>query len=232
MKIIVTDLTRFGNKDIVCTAGIDIETGRCIRPMPYLKMSECKRLNILPGSVLEGKFTSSKALAKPHLEDMDYSSLSYLGPCTPEQFLTILENSTCDSVQSGFEIELQERQKHIPTIQAPDVSIITIKVNPTNLEIVPNEYKPGELKIIFTDSDGFQFRYLSITDLGFYQYATKTACKPNGLNTINSFIHNQAAVYLRIGLGRNYKIGDKEGYWIQVNGIYTFPDYLKEIRSY
>ena len=34
MKIVVTDLTRFSNPDLVCLAGIDIETGRCIRPRP------------------------------------------------------------------------------------------------------------------------------------------------------------------------------------------------------
>ena len=49
-NIIVTDLTRFTNKNIVCTAGIDPNDGQCIRPMPYLPSSECRRLKILPGA--------------------------------------------------------------------------------------------------------------------------------------------------------------------------------------
>jgi hypothetical protein len=52
--IIVTDLTRFTRPDIVCTAGIDITTGECVRPMPYIKTDECKRLKILPGAMLSG----------------------------------------------------------------------------------------------------------------------------------------------------------------------------------
>jgi hypothetical protein len=38
--IIVTDLTRFSNKDIVRTSGIDPGNGECIRPIPYLPSSE------------------------------------------------------------------------------------------------------------------------------------------------------------------------------------------------
>ena len=33
-KIIITDLTRFKKGVEVCTAGTDIATGACIRPMP------------------------------------------------------------------------------------------------------------------------------------------------------------------------------------------------------
>ena len=38
-KIIITDFTRFSNPKIVCTAGIDLTTGQCIRPMPYFDAS-------------------------------------------------------------------------------------------------------------------------------------------------------------------------------------------------
>jgi len=47
-------------------------------------------------------------------------------------------------------------------------------------------------------------------------------------NIINNFIRQQDTVYLRIGLGREYQ----GGFWLQVNGIYTFPNYDTEIRSY
>ncbi len=49
MQIIITDLTRFSKKDIVCIAGINPESGECIRPMPYIKTERCKELGILPG---------------------------------------------------------------------------------------------------------------------------------------------------------------------------------------
>lgn len=38
-QIIITDLTRFKNEEIVCTAGIDYNAKKCIRPLPYLSRS-------------------------------------------------------------------------------------------------------------------------------------------------------------------------------------------------
>ena len=43
----------------------------------------------------------------------------------------------------------------------------------------------------------------------------------------------QTEVFLRIGLGRSYKNEQgTEGFWMQANGIYTFPAKLSYIRSY
>ena len=85
-KIIVTDLTRFkeGNPN-VCTAGVT-EDGELIRPYPpYLQASDCERLDIHPGAILEGKFTpSSKGI--PHVEDASWDGLKYIGKCSSEEF--------------------------------------------------------------------------------------------------------------------------------------------------
>ena len=59
MEIIITDLTRFSNPEIVCIAGINMATSECIRPLPYISVADCKRLNILPGSKLEGVFNNN-----------------------------------------------------------------------------------------------------------------------------------------------------------------------------
>jgi len=73
---------------------------------------------------------------------------------------------------------------------------------------------------------------MPITELGFYDYAMKHH-KDDDLDSLNQYIKSQKEAYLRIGLSRSYQSPDgRQGYWIQVNGIYTFPDYFKEIRSY
>ena len=42
---------------------------------------------------------------------------------------------------------------------------------------------------------------------------------------------NTLQAHLRIGLARPTTIGDyPENYWVQVTGVYTFPDYLVGIR--
>ena len=229
--IIVTDLTHFSNKQIVCTAGIDLATYQCIRPMPYLNSIDCKRLNILPGAILRGKFTPISALTGPHQEDMAYEQLTFVGPCNSADFKLALKSCLFNSIRDGFEIELGQSQKHIPIGHQVLRSIITIQVDPNKVEVVEDAYKPGKIKLNFSDHSGHGYRYIGITDLGFHDFAEKHQ-KANDLHKLNSFIKSQSEIYLRIGLSRRWSNGRTEGYWIQVNGLYTFPEYLPEIRSY
>src|SRR5438874_2564067 len=105
MKIIITDLTRFNNNVEVCTAGTDMATGKCIRPMPYLKTAMCADLNILPGAILSGDFKPKKGLRGPHQEDAEYSTLEFVGPCTSDEFESALCAGLYKSVEDGFEIK-------------------------------------------------------------------------------------------------------------------------------
>lgn len=232
MEIIITDLTRFSNQDIVCTAGINPITNECIRPLPYLPIKECRRLNILPGAVLQGNFTA-KPLTAPHTEDRNFQGqLSFKGPCSAEEFKSILKATESPNTEEGFSVNFTDGQKHIPATTPPNKSIITISVNPWELSIVPDSFNPGKIKVIFSDKSGRTFRYLSITDLGFYNYAEKNSQGDNFSN-LNNFIHSQKEVYVRLGLSREFTSPDgRTGYWLQVNGIYTFPEYLEEIRCY
>ena len=88
------------------------------------------------------------------------------------------------------------------------------------------------MRVNFTDQAGNSFRYLSITDLGFFEYAERHA-EENKINELNGFIHSQEELYIRLGLGRIHQTQDgRNGFWLQVNGIYTFPAYSDEIRCY
>ena len=231
MKIIITDLTRFANQDIVCIAGVNPETKECIRPMPYLKKAFCQELNILPGAIIEGDFTPKTSEA-PHTEDKNHANLKFIGPCSSEQFKSILKSTSFNSVEEGFSINLASGQKHIPHDSPPDKSIITLPLHPDQLDIVEDGYKPGKLRVTFTDQSGKPFSYLSITDLGFFEYAERHAAE-NKINELNDFIHSQEELYIRLGLGRIHQSNDgRNGFWLQVNGIYTFPKYNEEIRCY
>lgn len=231
MKIIITDLTRFANKDIVCIAGINPETNECIRPMPYIQKASCQKLNILPGAIIEGDFTPCACTA-PHYEDRNRGELKFLGPCSSEEFKSILKNTSFDSVEEGFGVTLTLGQKHIPHDTPPDKSIITLPLDPNQLNIVEDGYKPRKLRVIFTDQTGKSFRYLSITDLGFFEYAERHAAEDK-VDDLNDFIHSQEELYIRLGLGRIHQTDDgRNGFWLQVNGIYTFPEYNEKIRCY
>jgi hypothetical protein len=234
LELIVTDLTRFKNDDIVCMAGIDVISKICVRPQPYLEKSKCKKLNLLPGAKLKGEFTKAKNVAKPHTEDMDYKGLAFEGPCTSEEFENALKTSLYSSINDGFDNKVPAGTKVIPYSAPAARSLITIKVKPTQIEIVRNAFDSKSLRLNIKDNDGRKYAYLSITDLGFYNLAVSRQSKPDYTDELNTFVHNQKTVYLRIGLGRRYKnpSDGRDGFWIQVNGIYTFPKFMTEIRTY
>ncbi len=234
MDIIVTDLTRFAKDDVVCIAGIDVKSKQCIRPLPYIKKEMCKKLKILPGAILEGKFTKPKRVDPPHTEDMNYAGLSFKGPCTSDEFESALKASLYPSINEGFDGKVPVGTKVIPPDTPPTRSIITLKLKPKQLEIVRNAFDPKSLRLNILDNDGRKYTYLSITDLGFHNLAVSKQKDPDYTDELNRYIRSQKKLYLRIGLGRRYKnpSDGRDGFWIQVNGIYTFPEFMTKVRTY
>ena len=218
MKIVVTDLTRFSNPDLVCLAGIDIETGKCIRPLPYLPMQFVKENNILPSDILESNFIS-KGSSNPHAEDCSYENISKLGIATTYDFEAILSRDLSTSISHGFNYNFAE--KKIPIEFAPNKSIITIKLNTSQIKIVNNIHDATKIKLHLNDNDGREYPFLPITDLGFHSYFLQNNSNLNFINEVNNFIRSYQDVYLRVGLAREYQ----GAYWLQINGIYLFSTY-------
>jgi hypothetical protein len=200
--------------------------------MPYLLLSECKRLKIFPGGQLTGHFTPSKDRTGPHQEDCTYTNLKFGGPCSSKAFKKVLIESSYPSVAEGFEVELVADQKLLPPGHPVQRSIVTIQVKPSDVEIAEDRFSKGKIKLHFRDGSGHRFRYFPITDLGFHQYAMQQQ-GIDDLEGVNDWVQNQSEVYLRIGLSRQYKApNDRDGFWMQINGIYTFPDPHPSIRKY
>lgn len=231
-EVIITDLTRFSSNENVCTAAIDVNTGECLRPMPYLKSSKCEELGIHPGAILKGDLNFNTYNTNPHIEDASYTGLNFHGACSGAKFKEVLENSLSSSVSEGFGIDFSVGQKHIPHDQQAPCSIITIKIKPSQLSIHEDKFKPGKVKASFTDNKGNSYNYLSITDRGFHDYA-KNHQNDGRLDEVTNLINKQDEVYLRVGLSRVFQVPDgRNGFWLQVNGIYTYPHFHDGIRAY
>ncbi|OBQ55191.1 dual OB domain-containing protein [Halodesulfovibrio spirochaetisodalis] len=232
-EYIVTDLTRFNNSELVCTAIVDLETNECLRPTPYFKAAQCRKINMHPGAVLQGTFSIKADTQKPHVEDAVYEQdVKFVRVASSEEFKAALDATLSESVSKGFGVDFDLGQKHIPLDSAPSVSILTLKISPQNLSIHEDQFKKGKLRLTFTDNEGSRFSFLSITDRGFHDYAMEHY-ESDKMDSLEEFIAKQEEVYLRIGLSRKYATPDgREGYWLQGNGIYTFPDFLPEIRQY
>jgi hypothetical protein len=69
---------------------------------------------------------------------------------------------------------------------------------------------------------GQYYDSLPVTDLRFHLLAQQNYII---FSNINSFLSAQTEVYLRVGLGRAWnRPGEQDAfYWLQINGIYTFP---------
>lgn len=217
----------------MCTAGIYTDTGECIRPMPYLNADKCKELNILPGAILTGDFSRPDNVKTPHIEDMNYQKLIFHGRCSSDEFRNLLSNSAAQSIEEGFGVALDDRQKHIPREVAPTRSLITIRVNPHDVQIVQDQYSPAKIKAHITDASGREYSFLSITDLGLHSYAENHYREARNYIDVNNLIHSQKEVFVRIGLSRFFEAPNgRAGFWMQVNGIYSFPEYFETARQY
>lgn len=209
-KIIVTDLTRFANPNICCLAGIDMETGECIRPLPYLEKNSIISCDIKPGTILRGNFDPCHTIVAPHTEDHDYeiSKLEYKNPETLTEFYSILEKDSVLSIEGGFNTRVEG--KKIKPEDAPSCSIITLKVPSNNVEVIKDNY--GKIRVHLTDETGNHFNYLSLTDLKTFE----SIMTSGSIDGINNNISRSTFTYLRIGLSRIHE----GSYWLQVNGIY------------
>jgi len=166
------------------------------------------------------------------VEDCKLDNLTFHGPCSSDEFRAVLAGSCFPSLEEGFEISLPHGEKAIPKDHQVKRSIITLRVSPSDVSIVENTFNPGSIKLNFRDQSGRGYRYFPITDLGFHDYALKHRDQDK-LVSLNRWISTQAEVYLRIGLSRNFKNAQgKEGFWLQGNGIYTFPHAAEGVRGY
>lgn len=200
---IITDLTELHDNK-VCVAVIDIETGACLRPLPYLSLAECQAQDLRPGKVVTfGRITTKPDIELPHVEDK-ITTFKVFRDATDLEFKTALEHG-CFADAFGMPAE----KKDLPFPNQALRSLIT--------------YRPQRL--LLEESFGLRawvdhWRFLPIKDP---RYG-----KPNPTFNLNAENQHLAAavarqeVLVRLGLTRPLKSGDAQKCYIQVNGIFTF----------
>jgi len=228
MELVITDVTRFHDPDKVCVAGIS-EQGNCLRPLDYFSIHECKKYNIVPGSVIKGDFFPILNAQPPHTEDHEKSNIHFSRYTSVVEFFNILNNDAKASIEEGFNVDLSNDRKCIPQNNPPIKSIITIKADPSKLNIVQSQYDNKSVRVSFVDGSHVEYRFMPLTDKYLYDYIYSADISQQ-MMFVNKLIQSQKHVFLRIGLGRVHPVGDRIGYWIQVNGVCTFPQWIKEAR--
>jgi len=230
-EIVVTEVTRFREPARVCTAGVTAD-GRVVRPIPYLLADFCRKRGIRPGVILVGDWRAVVDASPPHVEDCRYTRVGVSGTASAERFREALRATLASTMAEGFGVAIRSRQKCIPESTPPQRSLLTVRVSPARFWLQPDDLASGRLKARFRDSGGTELQYVSVTDRGLFEHVANERFRVSTIRRLNRFVRSQEEVYLRLGLSRRYQAPDgRTGFWIQLNGVYTFPQSLSYIPS-
>lgn len=230
-QLVITDLTRM-QRGKVCIAGYD-RSRACIRPVlppPGIAESDLYQDGkpiIYPFALVELDLLQPLP-EPPHTEDILYTpqGVSFIREVVSRE--QVLSWSLFDRVCDIFEQPIQGGLGfYVLDCQGPR-SLGTIQ--PRSIEKVlyaPGEQGAWDYRLIFTDADDVAYR-LKITDLSWHYYCDSRRDEthdPQKIATDLTKILQTRTVYLRIGLSRGWSKFPERCY-LQVNAIYTFPDYL------
>ncbi len=229
-KIVITDLTRM-NQGRVCIAGYD-ENGTCIRPVlppPGIQeqaLYQESQPTIFPFAIVEFDFLEPNP-QPPHTEDVFYneSTVRLVGRLNEEQRRNLLEKTACRSLKEIFDAPIHTDPGHYVMKGQGTRSLGTLQPKQIELQIQSRNEAP-EYRLKFTDESGTYC--LKITDLTWLYYCNDQRRKGEPGFFSKLTIHlNQSITYLRVGLTRPTWEKYPDKCFIQINGVYTFPDYLE-----
>lgn len=234
--ITITDLTQMPLGNQVCVTGVS-NSGECIRPIcsggflkNYLYDSK-NRLVIRPRARIEFDFTESKP-DPPHIEDKVFHPAHVVnhGLCSQIEWENILRNSSFKRVADIYDGFIHDRIWVEPGANTRSIGTLS---NATEFNVQLPEWE-GRLRyrLSFKDNLGEVFDS-PISDLAFRELCYKSVIidhrdRATVSNELTSSIKNADRTYLRLGLARPFKISatTEPRCYLQVTGIYTFPDYL------
>ena len=231
--LVITDLT-FMSADGVCIAGID-EQLTCVRPVvPHgirrRQLFGSGRLIIFPRAKVA--FDLSPApIAPPHIEDQQFKpgSIAIQGVCSESEWEEVLRSICFPSVTGTFDGHVDGGRRVLPGAQTRSLGTIS-DVRVLNVR-VDDSYGRRQFRMDFEDASGKRYSRFPISDLAFRAYLQESIKRLGDERkaedaAFEALLFSQR-IYLRIGLARPEQLGNYPlACWTQINGIYTFPDYL------
>jgi hypothetical protein len=229
---LVTDVTQMRG-DKVCILGVNdkFETIRPELPPPGIFQHRLVLPTgvIRPRSVLEIYFKPPHKINPPHIEDKDWDinhDTRFLRTTDNDKWRNALEQTLFLTVQDIFETKITnkaiEPYKGVRSVGTIRVKTIEFFKYGT---VERREGIKHDYRLSFRDESNKYYYDLSITDLTFryYFHHLLTKMTPEKASWRIREQLQETDCYLRIGLTREYN----GNLWLQVNGIYTFPDYAK-----
>ncbi len=231
--IAITDVTEMWASE-VCVAGVTQEL-ECVRPVieggvQLWDLYKDDTPIIFPGAKVWMDF-SPAPVNPPHIEDrtFDHQTIEYKDAFEGRHWETLLRKTSSESVQAIFDHNLKERRV-APGTQTRSLGTIG-GVTILDLNVDTRYDRRTVLRMDFEDALGEVHTRFPVNDLAFrgmFSQLTETArTTSQAANSLMSKLKRADRTYLRIGLARPTSIGNyPETCWVQITGVYTFPDYL------
>ena len=235
--IVITDQTQMPTSNRVCIVGID-ETGRCIRPIynefgvPKTLLYVDDNLVIRPKARVEFDFHDI-SVVPPHIEDKGFAP-DYIvkkGFCTEAEWDSALKKNSFTKVSDIFNNLLVGNRWVAPGTNTRSISTLSrVKIDAVNLNEWDNKLR---YRLSFYDTSRELFD-IPISDLAFRELCYKEVKRESKdrmevAQRLTNLLTTASRVYLRLGLARPWaQPGSSESRcYLQVTGIYSFPDYLQ-----
>lgn len=231
--IAITDVTEMWASQ-VCIAGVTQEF-ECIRPVieggvQIWDLYKHDKPIIYPGAKVWMDFSPAQ-ITPPHIEDLtfDPKTVELKDAFEGQYWETLLRKTSSESVQAIFDGNLKERQI-APGTQTRSLGTIG-DVTILNLDVDTRYDHRSVLRMDFRDASGEVHSRFPVNDLAFRgrfaQLASRDLTVTQVADMLLDSLGQANQTYLRIGLARPTAIGNyPETCWVQVTGVYTFPDYL------
>ena len=232
-RLVITDLTRM-QRGRVCIAGYD-QNRRAIRPVlpppgiPESGLFKDAQPVIFPFALV------AFDLLEPHPQPPHTEDVFYL-PESPQRIRTVQSR---EAVLAWSEFPDVQAIFGQPVLAGPGFYVLDCQGERSLGTIRPKKiqqvlYAPGEetdawdYRLAFEDALGRAYR-LKITDLTWQYYCQSLRGETHDPQRIAAELTQalqERQVYLRIGLARGWA-KFPERCFLQINGVYTFPDYLE-----
>jgi hypothetical protein len=228
--LVVTDVTQMPQADYVCVVGVD-EKGRSIRPIcegGFKKryLTQDNRVIIMPTAKVEFDLYTTE-INPPHVEDMAFSPNSIVnkGFCSHSEWEKVLQQTSFQTVEENFEGYLKNKGWVMPGSNTKSIGTLS-SARIIDIDLTFESIKP---RITFVDISNQEYNRPS-SDLTLWNYCYFKVKKQENSRSVTEqelikLIKSHNKLYLRLGLARPWKQDNK--CWLQVTGVYTFPDYLQ-----
>ncbi len=229
MELLITDLTYMKNG--ICVAGLDINTGKNIRPVlnfEHIRQEYAKEKNITPCAIVKFNVFQRENLKKPHIEDVIFVSedTEFVRFVTQKEWIGYLDKHSSNSLNSAFN-NCIIGNKGIPPL-SDCCSLAILKIEDIKVNFFDNDAGaalPFKCRIsLYCDANYYN---LPVTDLQFIDYCIERFDKGDSRRTVKTeierVINESGYIYLKIGLTRPFKkaVDAEELCYLQVNGVYA-----------